>query len=119
MAFCIKCGKKLDDEANFCANCGTAIHNTFSSNGRKTVYDGEIHKCPNCGEIIGSFITNCLVCGYELRGVNSSNNVQEFAARLDCIQTESKKISFIGSFPVPNTKEDIFEFLILASTNIS
>lgn len=35
---------------------------------RKIVYDGEIHKCPNCGEVLESFISHCPACGLELNG---------------------------------------------------
>ena len=51
MAFCVNCGQQLGEGAKFCTNCGQTVttHKTESSE-RKTVYDGEIHKCPNCGE---------------------------------------------------------------------
>ena len=51
MAFCINCGQELTEDAKFCANCGQAVGNNSSTSQRKTVYDGELHKCPNCGEL--------------------------------------------------------------------
>lgn len=164
--FCSYCGTQLEKNAKFCMNCGkpTEKITTYNSENieekqavsvnikneqsnsekfiprtyteRQTVYEGNIHKCPNCGEILKSFVTNCPCCGHEIRG-NSS--VQEFASKLEQIEsqrekkrtsfrqallgnnitkTDEQKINLIRSFSIPNTKEDIFEFMILASSNI-
>ena len=118
MAFCINCGQELAEGAKFCANCGTAANDTNSNAKRKMVYDGEIHKCPQCGEVLEAFVAVCPSCGYELRGSSTTNAVKEFAAKLDTATAEYQKESIIRSFPIPNTKEDIFEFMILASSNI-
>ena len=115
MAFCINCGQKLAEGAKFCANCGKAVNND-STNQRKTVYDGELHKCPNCGELLNAFGTVCSSCGYEIRGSKASNSVKEFAMRLADAENDMQKITIIQSFPIPNNKEDILEFLILAAT---
>ena len=48
MSFCTNCGKELPTGAKFCANCGTASVAPDNAR-RKTVYDGEVHKCPGCG----------------------------------------------------------------------
>lgn len=141
MPFCIKCGNQLVDGAKFCSECGTPTKNDNSK--RTSVYEGEIHKCPNCGEILNSFVSNCPACGYELRGAKNSNAVREFALKLEQIENsrnvsangfsglknkinqlssvnpiDEQKISLIRSFAIPNTKEDIYEFMILASSNI-
>lgn len=84
---------------------------------RKIVYDGELHKCPNCGELLNSFTLACPSCGYELRGTQSSNTISDFASKLLYIESEKQKINLIRNFPIPNTKEDIWEFMILASSN--
>lgn len=155
MQFCPYCGTKLDEGARFCKNCGKAVSDTAeqapkaqqpeSPDGnpseRKTVYEGYIHKCPNCGEVLDSFAVNCPACGYEFRGVKGAISVREFAKKLEEIEstrptsrfrfkkvlenqntvneTDMKKISLIRSFVIPNTKEDMLEFLILASSNIN
>lgn len=141
MVFCSNCGKELVKGAKFCSECGTSVSSSYSQ--RKTIYDGEIHKCPNCGEVLESFINKCSACGYELRGVKNSNAVREFVVKLEQIErnriidngvvsglkekmsklssvnpTDEQKISLIRSFAIPNTKEDIYEFMILASSNI-
>ena len=153
--FCPYCGTKLDEGARFCKNCGESISDTAEQtpkvqqtespdgnpSDRKTVYEGYIHKCPNCGEMLDSFAVNCPTCGYEFRGVKGAISVREFAKKLEEIEskrptnrfgfkkvlenqntvneTDIKKISLIRSFAIPNTKEDILEFLILASSNIN
>ena len=72
MAFCMNCGQELPDGAKFCSSCGSAIGTvTEETNERKVTYDGKLHKCPNCGEILNSFVANCPACGYELRGTEA------------------------------------------------
>lgn len=141
MGFCINCGQTLAEEAHFCSNCGVALGETNTeASSRKTVYDGELYKCPNCAERLDSFMTVCSTCGYELRGAKGASVVKEFAEKLEQIEsvrieankfnsvmegvfgkfnkTDEQKINLIRSFSIPNTKEDIVEFVILAASNI-
>ena len=136
----MNCGQQLPEGAKFCSGCGTVIGEVkVETAQRKTVYDGELHKCPNCGELINAFVTICPTCDYQLRGVKASSVVKEFADKLEKIEanreikktgffkgnineltkTDEQKINLIRSFTIPNTKEDIYEFLILASSNIN
>lgn len=156
MQFCPYCGTKLDEGARFCKNCGKVVSDTAeqtpkaqqpeSPDGnpseRQTVYEGYIHKCPNCGQVLKSFELVCPACGYELRGTKASNAVREFALKLEAIEskreyekpygffaaadaqqrvskTDEQKISLIKSFSVPNSKEDMLEFMILATSNMN
>lgn len=119
MAFCINCGHELADDANFCGNCGKAVCENFAATQRKTVYEGELHKCPSCGEILNSFLPVCPSCGHELRGVKTSSSVKEFAQKLELASSEHQTILLIKNFPIPNTKEDIYEYMILAASNIT
>lgn len=82
------------------------------------MFEGNIRKCPNCGEVLNSFTSNCPSCGHEIRGASNSAAVQEFAVKLASAESRQEKIAIIRNFPIPNTKEDILEFMILASTNI-
>lgn len=142
MAFCINCGKELAEEARFCANCGKAVNADNSTAQRKSVYEGELHKCPNCGELINSFTLVCPSCGHEFRGASQRSSVYELAKKLEEIEfhrppkkartfkdeffgtygkfstEDEQKINLIRNFAIPNTKEDILEFMILASSNI-
>ena len=126
MSYCINCGKELQDGAKFCFECGSSV-NSNKQTERKSVYDGEIHKCPNCGEILNAFELKCSLCGYELRGTKSTSAVKEFALKLEVIEskreyekpkglfgsaiaqqniskTDEQKINLIKSFSVPKTR---------------
>lgn len=172
--FCQYCGTKLDPGARFCKSCGKQLDGSGTSGGgyaapqpqetfshkqhteRKTVYEGQLHKCPNCGELLDSFRSHCPSCGYEIRDARSSSSVRELAQKLERIEAErmapieekkslmkmvfgkdfkeedeveeaqerfdehkrQQKANLIINFSVPNTREDILEFMILASSNI-
>lgn len=130
MPFCTNCGEQIADEAKFCSNCGTAVEkvNLGNQDQRRQRFEGEIRKCPNCGEILSSFDIKCHVCGHELRNVNVSTGIQAFSDQIAQIEagrsgrrvgeTEKSIATAIRNFPVPNTKEDVFEFMLLASSNI-
>ena len=145
MQFCPYCGTKLDDGARFCKNCGESMVQSQQATEtatfheppktetqqpkaepvkedprtkRKTVYDGELHKCPNCGELLKSFTTVCPTCAYELRGVHTNSPVEALAKRVEMASSLDDKIELITNFYIPNTKEDIMEFMILAASNI-
>lgn len=115
--FCSNCGNKLIDDAKFCNACGTKVVNE-SVKERKTTYDGEIHKCPNCGDTIDAYETVCEACGYEIRGRKATSVVHELALKLENTDSIEKKEELIRTFYIPNTKEDIYEFFILATSNI-
>lgn len=141
MNYCSNCGNRLGDNDKFCPQCGTPVGQQGNSRYRFH-FDGELHKCPNCGELLKSFELNCPACGYELRGIKGSSAIKEFALKLETIEanreppknkgvfsilnaqvevskTDKQKISLIRSFAIPNTKEDILEFMILATSNIN
>ncbi len=141
MPFCIHCGKEIPTEAKFCAGCGKPVSSSGSVEQRKQFYDGVIHKCPNCGEVLSSFITTCPSCGYEIRGAQSSSKVSEFADKLEKLtaskqetarqrfwreeftsaihKTDEQKIELIKGFVIPTTKEDVLEFMSYAMGNIN
>lgn len=61
MPFCIDCGQEIYAGAKFCSGCDATINNgvQHEASKRKFVFEGEIHKCPNCGEVINSFVSIC------------------------------------------------------------
>ena len=118
MEFCTNCGQAFAEGAHFCSNCGTAKGETDTSQ-RKTVYDGELYKCPNCAERLDSFMSFCPTCGYELRGARTQSRVEELANKLEQTENVEQKIGIIRNFYIPNTKEDIYEFVILATSNMN
>lgn len=87
--------------------------------------------CPKCGKQIPPMSIACPYCGTKVVNKKANSSVQELQSKLEKIYSEK----FTGSegeqdtkrdqrirdaitiFPVPNTKEDIIEFLALAAPN--
>lgn len=116
MTYCPKCGTPLVNGAAFCSACGAAAVQKDAR--REEVYEGVVRRCPNCGEILNAFSATCPSCGFELRGVEASGRVNNLAIKLESIDNAEEKNNLIRNFYIPNTKEDIYEFFILATSNI-
>lgn len=142
MAYCVNCGTEIVPNAKFCQKCGHPTGAQNDNSTRKQEFAGKIYKCPNCGEVLKAFEINCPACGHELRGAKASSAVKEFALKLEAIEsrreyekprglfaaaeaqqriskTDEQKISLIKSFSVPNSKEDMLEFMILATSSMN
>lgn len=146
MPYCVECGTKIPEGAKFCPACGHATVAQETPKIRKQEYSGTIYKCPNCGEVLKSFEINCPACGYELRKIKASSAVKELESKLEKIEssreqkhyhglfgsqmlildseyglskTDKQMVSMIKNFSVPNTKEDMLEFMILATSNVN
>lgn len=91
--------------------------------------------CPACGRQVPSLALVC-ECGYEFKNNKSESAVQLLSDKISNIQSRKLKgepdshqwkadinqrdqevLDVITMFPVPNTKEDIMEFLALAAPN--
>ena len=141
MAYCANCGLEVEENDKYCPRCGLAVRkiedsdNSNNNTKRKVVFEGELKKCPNCGEVLNSFTTNCPSCGYELRNIQATNSVKELSEKIQKIEATKPRgkgiksrlvreeidkeiTNLVTSFPIPNSKEDIMEFMILASSNI-
>ena len=137
MSFCKECGTKLDENAKFCPNCGASVNSEIAEQAsRKQVFEGTVHKCPSCGELVGAFDAVCPSCGFEINEKKGSSAIKVFSEKLEKIESESseqggsnvftnmfsvgkvgKTASLIATFSVPNTKADLTEFLIMALEN--
>lgn len=137
MAYCTNCGNQLRDGAKFCDSCGKSVASVNDCAQRQTTYEGKIHKCPNCGEIVEAFQDDCPACGYQFRDTTVTSSVKELVDKLQEIENEPKRlnvveyflsnglsqkvrkqVSLINNYTIPNTYEDIWEFLILSSSRI-
>ena len=138
MAFCINCGERLVEGARFCHTCGTPVAGVVAENNneRKQEYVGKILKCSNCGAVITETTVICPDCGMRITGRSAVSSVQVFKEQLMSIEatrkkskfidiytqsanpTDTQKLSLIRSFPIPNTVDDIQEFILLAMANI-
>jgi hypothetical protein len=110
----------------------------------KSTKEGDIKKCPACGATVASFSTKCSDCGNEFRNVEANSLVKLFHQKLIEIESKRshvetnplksigsmlskslsgrgladkvdlEKMELIRSFPIPNSKEEILEFLSIA-----
>ena len=108
----------------------------------KSNKEGDIKKCPSCGAPVHSFVSNCGDCGHEFRNIEAvssikalhlelqkgeeeeRNKTRGWAEKLDgelgvAKSVSNRQKSIIASFPVPNAKEDLLEFLSVASSEAS
>lgn len=139
MAFCSNCGEKLNDGAKFCHGCGAPVGGVTPSENntqRQQEYVGKIYKCPHCGMVIDKMAAICPGCGMRISGQDAVSSVRVFNEQLMTIEgtrkkpglvsvfgftvdpADQKKLSLIRSFPIPNSVDDIMEFMMLAVANI-
>ena len=104
---------------------------------RQQEYVGKILKCPHCGNPVTEREVVCSVCGMEITGRTAVLSVQAFKEQLMAIENERhgglggllgvytaaskadvQKLSLIRNFPIPNSIDDILEFIMLAIANI-
>lgn len=72
---------------------------------------GDVRKCPACGAIVGAFKGICPECGYEFSNVDANLSSKKLHELLSKESSNSKKAEIIETFPIPNTKADLLEFL--------
>ena len=145
MAFCSECGSELELNAKFCKVCGKKVGESAPSDNANNVSSGNVKmvNCPRCGHPVDSFVSVCSYCGCEIRNATANSAVKEFEEELAKIEADRKQSSIIGdaaslvlgaygrindtdqkianliaNYPVPNNKEDVMEFLIMAVSNI-
>lgn len=136
MAFCYKCGSRISDDNKFCPECGATnlgreaeanaaavnqasadVNEPAPATERVQEFSGKISKCPNCGQVLKALSAKCPACGMELQGVRSASSVEEFSDKIAKTVSTRQKIDLIRNYPIPNAKQDIFEFLVLATSN--
>ena len=137
--FCYNCGAAVSKQSQSTPQMTTA--GTYSS--RVQEFAGRIIKCPNCGQPISNTEVICPACGHQITDRAACSSVQRLLAELMAIENSrrqknalddlvqsftgagneeatisSKKATLIKNFPIPNTIEEILEFVILAAGNI-
>lgn len=138
-SFCAFCGTRIGSIA--------PIQEVKNNTQRQQEYVGKVFKCPNCGEVIAQSTARCPACGYEISGKEANETVREFSQKLMELESmrgeekinigetivnaffhpsanwqgskvDAQIVSLIKSFPIPNTIEEITEFMYLAVGNI-
>ena len=119
------------------------LHQLEANKPKEKEKVGNIKTCPACGAAFKSMEINCVDCGHEFSNINTNLTILNLLARIDKIESEKNSIflnltstekfiqgqefekrigDVIKNFPVPNTKDDILEFLtysISKMTNVS
>lgn len=142
--FCPNCGVNIaEPTVSPPAVSFAPTNNNGNSEIRQQEYAGKIIKCPNCGQPIGNTDVICPSCGHQITGRSASSSVQHLVSELMAIEYSrrernaidalvqsftgddgeetaicNKKITLIKNFPIPNTIEEITEFIVLAAGNI-
>lgn len=145
MGFCGRCGSKLNDSDAFCPRCGspTGVRSSAEVYEEASVEENSDYKCPQCGEPLPAFSLRCPICGFEPRGKKASSSISALSRQLDDIEAErpkykrhkkraereeertvvgpydQRKVTLIQSYPIPTTKEDLVEFVLLSASNVN
>lgn len=104
------------------------------------MYDGAVRKCPSCGSAVNPTDAVCATCGHHFTARKASGSVERFSQQMLDIErsrkdglleaiahsmrggqadsTDRQKILLINTFPIPNTIEELSEFMYLAATSI-
>ncbi len=99
---------------------------------------GDVKKCPACGAMVQSYQGVCSECGYAFEGIDANKSSQRLAKEIEKINStydnriaradnyqdfnskwqekknkETALAHAVKTFPIPNTKSDLFEFLTI------
>ncbi len=96
-----------------------------ASSAPKSNKMGVVKKCPACGAMVQSYQGVCPECGYAFENVAINSSVDKLSKSLEkCLiddeyEDYDKMASKIRSFPVPTSKADIMELIMLIQTHLS
>ena len=94
----------------------------FKSNKEKI---GNIKTCPACGSPIKSMTGYCEHCEHEFTNVEANKSITQLLNKINSIEKikdeddsdfQQRKASQINNTPIPNSKEDLIEFLTVCTT---
>lgn len=135
-----KISKGIEKGADYISNLNTSkAENKVQIPQSSNEGERKVKHCPSCGHTVSSIDLFCPACGSSLEDAKASSAAQTLANNLmiidsqkegiirNFIRTKQDKISekatqkaqMIKSFPVPNTKKDLLEFIHMAASNIN
>lgn len=132
--------KGIEKGAEYIASKGTQQPATqpVASAGNEN-QTGLTKRCPSCGHSVSSIDLVCPACGTSLEDTRVSSAAQLLANNLNAIDKKkegiirnfirtaqdkvsdkaTQKAQMIKSFPIPNTKKDLLEFIHMAASSIN
>jgi len=81
---------------------------------------GNIKTCPACGASVKAMVVSCSECGHEFHNKKANKSISDLIFKLEKEDNKNydfdsdraeKKAKIITQFPIPQTREDILEFL--------
>ena len=114
------------------------LHQLDASKQKQREKFGNVKSCPACGSSVKAMESNCFDCGHEFFGTKANSTLLKLLAEIEkiknkeitpppqilqgaageqlktsAIEYEKNKLKkeLIENFPIPNTREDILEFL--------
>ncbi|WP_444355113.1 hypothetical protein [Prevotellamassilia timonensis] len=73
--------------------------------------------CPRCGASVQSMQLTCPECGFEFNNKEANASARELMKLLNSAKDNEKKIEIISNYPIPNTRENLAEFVSLCIGN--
>lgn len=142
--FCEECGTPINNDfaSSFSQMANSNLsepkdQTTILQNSRSQEYVGVVLKCPCCGGVVTESTAICPDCGTPITKKEAVSSVQIFNNQLMAIEknrkkktggmfavykavdpADSQKLTLIRNFPIPNSIDDITEFMMLAIANI-
>lgn len=103
-------------EEKLAAEENEILHKQVEASKIKSGKRGVVQTCPNCGATVQAGNAKCPECGYAFAGVEAVSSAAELDRRLSRIratgeEADEQRAHIVSSFPIPNTREDMFEFL--------
>ena len=104
---------------------------------RQQEYVGTVLKCPNCGSVISRATAICPDCGMKISTTQDRATLRDFREKMIALESKDKSNSILGAYkeifgifvgsknptvaliknyPIPDTVDEIVEFIIYAKT---
>jgi hypothetical protein len=72
---------------------------------------GDVQHCPHCGAVVPESASVCPNCGYEFSEIEANSSSILLANILANLEYDEDKCQAIETFPIPNSKVDLLEFV--------
>ena len=83
--------------------CDQAVESATAKKRGKT--------CPRCGASVQSMQLTCPECGFEFNNKEANASARELMNMLEKCSDTEKQVSIIENYPIPNTRENLLEFI--------